>query len=54
MDEKTTLNEKSTWMIMFHAHIYEVGLAATSPLRPRVQKTHDWSDFDGPKLRFSL
>ncbi len=38
MDEKTTLNEKSTWMIMFHAHIYEVGLAATSPLRARVQK----------------
>jgi hypothetical protein len=33
MDEKK-LHEKSTWMIMFHAHIYEVGLAATSPLRP--------------------
>ncbi len=32
------MDEKSTWMIMFHAHTYEVGLAATSPLRPWVQK----------------
>jgi hypothetical protein len=51
MDEKSTLNEKSTWMIMFHAHIYEVGLSSNKPIKTMSSKTHDflWS-----KLRFSL
>jgi len=52
MDENSTLNENSTWMIMFHAHIYEVGLAATRPIKTMSSKTHYWSDFDGPNSDF--